>query len=235
RLQVRGEQQDEARVRVVGGRPVHAVPERVAGPRARRAHVRVAVVAVDAPGVEDALQVDELVAGPAEVVHDLALPSVDERLADAPADVVEHLVPRDALPSPAPARPDAAQRIADALGIVHLIEGRRSLGAVAPSASRMRRVALELLDRERLAVDVGEEPAARLAIEADRRDQRVASLDLLGPGDWVVLLPVVPALDGGIAPEASLGLGELPGNRMKRRGSTFGHGCPSSVEPIARP
>jgi hypothetical protein len=64
----------------------------------------VAVVAVDAPGVEDALQVDQLVARPAEVVHHLLLPSLDERLADAPADVVEHLVPRHALPLPAAAR-----------------------------------------------------------------------------------------------------------------------------------
>src|SRR6266446_813947 len=49
--------------------PVSAHPERVAGPRARRAYVGGVVVAVDTPGVEDALQVDQLVAGPAEVIH----------------------------------------------------------------------------------------------------------------------------------------------------------------------
>src|SRR5262245_44548397 len=143
------------------------------------------------------------------MVHDLALPPLDERLADAHADVVEHLVPRDALPAPAAARADAAQRIADSLGVGHLVQRRRALGAVAPAASRVRRVALELLDRERLAVDVGEEPAARLAVEADRRDQGVAPLDLLGPRDRIVLFPVVPALDGRIALEAALGGGEL--------------------------
>src|SRR5262249_665253 len=164
-----------------------------------------------------------------------ALPPRAERLAGPPADVVEHLVPRDALPPPAPARPDAAQRIADPLGIGHLIERRWPLGAVAPAAPRVRRVALELLDRERLAIDVGQEPAGRLAVEAHRWDQRGTPLDLLRPGDRLVLLPVVPALDGRVALEASLGRGKLPGNRVKRRGGTFRHGCPSSVERIARP
>src|SRR5262249_42002952 len=232
--QVRGEQQDEPRVGVVGRRAVHAVPEGVACARARRADVGVAVVAVDAPGVEDALEVDELVAGPAEVVHDLALPSLHQRLPDALPDVVEHLVPRDALPAPSTARADAAQRIADALGIGHLVQRRRAFGAIASAAAGMRRVAFELLDREGLAVDVGEELAARFAVEADRRDQRVAPLDLLGPGDRVVLFPVVPALDGRIALEAALGGGELPGDWMKRRGCTLGHGRPSSAEPTAR-
>src|SRR5438093_10720055 len=102
--QVRGQQQDEARVRVIGRRPVHAVPEGVAGARARRADVRVTVVAVDAPGVKDALEVDELVAGPAQVIHDLLLPALDERSADARAAVVDHLVPSDTLPTSAAAR-----------------------------------------------------------------------------------------------------------------------------------
>src|SRR5262249_57758052 len=130
-LQVRAEHQDEPRVGVVGRWAVHAVPEGVAGPRARRADVGVAVVAVDAPGVEDALEVDELVAGPAEVVHDLALPSLDERLPDAFPDVVEHFVPRDALPAPSTARPDATQRIADALRLAPLAQRRPALRAMA--------------------------------------------------------------------------------------------------------
>ena len=194
-LQVRGQQQDEARVGVIRRGPVHPVPEGVAGARAGRAHVGVAVVAVDAPGVKHALQVDELVAGPAEVVHHFFLPSLDQRLANPAADVVEDLVPRDALPLAAAARALAPQRIENPLRILHLVERGWALGAVAPAAARVHRVALELLDAQRLLIDVGEQPAAGLAVEADRGDQRVAALDLLRPGDGIVLFPVVPALD----------------------------------------
>src|SRR5207302_9191560 len=150
-----GQQPEKARGSVIGRRAGQAVPEGVAGPRARRADVRVAVVAVDAPGVKDALEVDELVAGPAQVIHDLLLPALDERLADARPDVVEHLAPRDTLPAAAAARPDPAQRIRDPLRIGHLVQGRGPLGAVAPAAPGMGGIAFEFLDRERLAVDVG--------------------------------------------------------------------------------
>src|SRR5256712_11816252 len=79
----------------------------------------------------------------------------------------------------------------------------------------MRRFSLELLDPERLLVDVGEEPARGLAVEADRRDQRVAARDLPRPRGRVVLFPVVPALDGWVAPEATLWRRELAGHRMQ--------------------
>src|SRR5262249_61703945 len=101
-------------------------------------------------------------------------------------------------------------------------------------ASGMRRGACDLLDREGLAVDVGEEPTTRFAVEADRRDQRVAPLDLLGPGDRVVLFPVVPALDGRIALEAAFAGGELTGDWRKRPRRTLGHRPPGSAETRAR-
>src|SRR5216117_2748259 len=110
------------------------MPEGVARTGARGAHVRVAVVAVDPPGVQDALQIDELVARAPEVVHDLRAPALDERLPDPGAQVVEHLVPAHALPLPAAPGPDAAQRVPDPLGIVHLVECRGPLCAVASAA-----------------------------------------------------------------------------------------------------
>ena len=80
--------------------------------------------------------------------------------------------------SPAPRAPLRRSGIADALGVVHLVERGRALGAVAPAAARMDGIALELLDAAGVLVDVGEEPARRLAVEADGRDEREAPLDL---------------------------------------------------------
>ena len=105
--------------------------------------------------MHDALVIDELVARAADVIHDLVAPALDERLSDARGDVVERLVPGDALPlTPAP-RPDPLQRMADALGILDLVQGGRSLRAVAATAAGVLRVSLELLDRETVLVHIG--------------------------------------------------------------------------------
>src|SRR4030095_5429135 len=130
----------------------------------------------------------QLVAGAAEVIHDLLRPALDDGLADAAADVVEHLVPGHALPLATAALAHTPQRIANALGVLDRVQRGRALGAVAAAAARVHRVALELLDLQRLLIDVGEQAARRLAVEADRRDERVATLDLLGPGDRIVFL-----------------------------------------------
>ena len=160
---------------------------------------------------------------PPEVIHDFLLAALDERLPDAAGDVVEHLVPRHALPLAAAAVAGPAKRIEDALGVLHLIERGRALRAVAAATARVHRVALELLDLERGLIDVREESARRLAVEADRRDQRVTPLDLARPGNGVVLLPVVPACDGRIRGEPALRLGELASDGMKRLGRGWRH------------
>src|SRR5262249_50320512 len=172
------------------------------------ADVGVAVVAVDPPRVEDALQVDQLVARPAEGGHHLLRPSLDERPADAAGDVVEGLVPRHALPLAARPVALSPERVADARRIVDLVERGRALGAVAAAAAGMNGVALELLDSSRRPVHVGEQAARGLAVEADGRNQAVTTLDLPRPRDGVVLLPVVPALRRRITREA-VGDGKL--------------------------
>src|SRR5439155_1366114 len=80
-------------------------------------------------------------------------------------------VPRDALPLAGATLARAPHRITDALGIVDLVERGRALGAVAAAAAGMDGIALELLDSARGLVDVGEQPARRLAVEADGRNQ----------------------------------------------------------------
>src|SRR5262249_35374671 len=168
----------------------------------------VAVVAVDSPRVEHALQVDQLVARPAQVVHHLLRASLHQRLPDPPRDVVERLVPCDALPLAAAALAGTSHRIADALGIGDLGERGRPLGAVAAAAAGVDGVAFEFLDSSRRPVHVGEQAAGRLAVEADGRNQAVTALDLPWPRDGVVLLPIVPALRRRITGEA-FGDGQL--------------------------
>src|SRR5262249_26454076 len=111
RLQMRGQQENEARAAVVGRRSVEPVPEGIAGAGGGGADGGMAVVAVDAPGVKDALEIDELVTGTAQVIHDLLVPSLHEGGADAPPDVVQHLVPGDTLPLAVPSRADATKRV----------------------------------------------------------------------------------------------------------------------------
>src|SRR5262245_33017463 len=192
------------------------MPEGVAGAGGGGADVGMAVVAVDAPGVEDALKIDELVPGTAQVIHDLLVPSLHECGADAPRDVVQHLVPGDALPLAVPARADAAKRVEDAFGILHLVQGRGPLGAVSAAAARMPGVALELPDIEVLLVHVSEKPAGCLAVEADGRHQRVAPGHAARPSPGVELFPVAPAIDGGIAIETAGRRIEVARVRVKR-------------------
>src|SRR5262245_21082368 len=182
---------------------VETAPERVARPGRGRAHVGVRVVPVDPPGVHDALVVNELVAGPADVVHDLVAAALLERLPDARGDVVERLVPADALPlAPAPG-PNALHRVAKALGILDLVQGVRPLRAVPAAAARVLGVPLELLNRQAVLVDVGQQPAGSLAVEADGGNQPKPAANAPRPGLRVVLLPVLPALDGWVACEAA--------------------------------
>ena len=90
------------------------------------------------------------------------------------ANVGERLVPRHLLP---PARSTIAvslERIQDPVGILQLIRGDDSLRAGPAAAARVERVALDFPDRQVLLVDVSEDAARRLAVEADARDDPVA-------------------------------------------------------------
>jgi uncharacterized protein YigA (DUF484 family) len=193
RLEVAREQQDELRVFVVGRRAVRAGPQRIAQARGAAAHVGVAVVAVDAPALQHAIHV-AVVTRAADVVHDLGLAPFDECAPNLRRERVEHVVPAHALPLARAARTNALHRVEHAAGVLYLIERRRSLGAVAAARAGVERVALELLDREVLLVDVGHEPARGLAVEARRRHEHVALLLAPRPRLGVQELDMVPRL-----------------------------------------
>src|SRR5262249_9036919 len=150
-LQVRRDEQDALRVRVVRAWSIHPHPERVTGPRARRADIRVAVVSIDAPRGEHALRVS-VFTGAADVIHGLVRLACLERAANAVGEVVERFVPRHALPFSLAPLSNASQRKEDALGIGDLVEGRRAFRAISPAAARMVRIALELADVFRLLI-----------------------------------------------------------------------------------
>ena len=204
RLQVARDQQDDLGVGVVRRGPVVAAPQRVAEPGTGRADVRVAVVAVHPPGQQEALR-EAVLTGPADVVDDLVLAVLDDRRPDPSRDVVERVVPADPLPVAAAALPGATQRIQDALGVVDLVDRGRPLGAVATARSRVGRVALELLDRHVRLVDVGQQPAGRLAVEARGGHEHVLVRHLARVRLRVVLHVVVPVGDRREVAQAFVG------------------------------
>src|SRR5258708_30864379 len=134
-FEMRTQQQNKTRICIIGRRTVQPMPERVSGPRARRADVGVTVVAVNSPGVQHALVVNELVAGTAHVVHDFVLAIFLKRTADPSAKFVEHGVPGHALPFSFTALARTPQRIKDTFRVIYLIDGCRSLRAIAATAS----------------------------------------------------------------------------------------------------
>ena len=225
-LQVGAQQQHEAGVGVVGGRAVDAAPERVAGAGPRGADVGMAVVGVDAPGVHDALVVEELVAGPPHVVHDLVAPSLHQGLADPSGQVVQRFVPAHPLPPAAAPGPHALHGVEYALGVIHLVDRGRALGAVPAAAPGVLRVALELADLQGLLVHVGQQTARGLAVEADGGDQVVAPFHPFGPRGRVVLGPVGPAFPGREAAESFGRRLQVGGVGAQRLHVVLHRGCP---------
>src|SRR5262249_32889738 len=114
-------------------------------------------------------------------------------------DVVERRVPRDPLPLAAAARPHALERMADPLGVFHLVQRGRPLRAVPAAAAGVLGIPLELLELARLAVGVSQEPAPRLAVEAAGRERGAAPPPLPGRRGRAVLPPVAPRGGGGKA------------------------------------
>ena len=218
-----GNQQDHPRVGVVGAGPVEAAPERVAQAGAGRTDVGVAVVAVHAPGADAAVGVAVL-AGPPHVVDDAVAAALPARPHPA-GDVGQRLFPAHPFPLALPAAAHPLQRIENALRVIGLVVGGRAFGAVAPAAARMHRVALELLDLQRLPVHIGEQTAGRLAVETDRGDQHVAPGDPLRPEFAVPFHPVVPLGGGRVLAHAPVGVmhhGHVHRLRLHRRRAETG-------------
>src|SRR5262245_54831910 len=164
------ERENETRIRVVRRRPVVTPPQRVAQPRPRRADVCMAVMAIDAPGAENTVN-KAFRTRSADVIDDFMAAILLQRLADASTDVGQGLVPTHRFPLAIPALPDALHWREDAIRVVDLIDGGRSLRTVFPAAARMGGIAFELANSAGLFVDVGQQAASALAVETSRRDE----------------------------------------------------------------
>ncbi len=164
------------------------------------------VVPVDPPALQHALHVTVVPRAP-HVVHDLLASPLPDRSSDPRAEGLEHFVPGRALPLVRAAPALALHRVEHPVFGLELVHYRHALGTEAPAACGVHGVALDLADLTGLFVDVGEQAAGRLAVEADRRDEPVVALGLLGPGPRIVLDPVRPAVCRRIG--AELGPGSL--------------------------
>ena len=105
---------------------------------------------------------------------------------------VERLVPRHPLPLALAALAVAPQRIEDPIRILELVRRDDALGAGAAAAARVQRIAFDLADGQLLLVDVGEDAAGRLAVEADARNDPVVPAVLLRPARRLEVDVVVP-------------------------------------------
>jgi hypothetical protein len=162
----------------------------------------VAVVAVEAPGLQHAVGV-AVFARPADVIHDFVPPVFDNRPADALADIGERFVPRHLPPLAGSALAVAAERVEDSIGIFELVGCDDAFRARAPATARMERVALDLADGELFLVDIGQDPARRFAVEADARDNPVVPPILLRPARRLEVDEVVPGRRIGVRSERS--------------------------------
>src|SRR4051794_22956905 len=82
---------------MVRGRAIIALPYRVAKSSTCRTYIRVRIVSVDAPRLQNSVD-ETLVSGPANVIDDLVTRVLLQGFADPGRDVVEGLIPRDLLP-----------------------------------------------------------------------------------------------------------------------------------------
>ncbi len=147
--------------------------------------------------------------GTPDVIHDLVFAIFGKRESNASGQIVEDVIPGHPLPLPFAALARPSQRIKDALRVIHLIDGRRPLGAVAPPAAGVRGIPLKLVNAVLFLIHPGKKPAGRLAVETDGGDQRVMLLNLARPLTGVVFSPVIPPVGGRKAGEAFLWIFEV--------------------------
>ena len=120
---------------------------------------------IDTPGGEDTLS-ETVLTWPADVVHNLVPPVFDDGIAYAPSQFIQHFVPTYLGPFSFTAFSSAFERVKYAIGILDLIKRCGTFRAIAPARSGMLGVTFKLLYLASSLVDIGQESARRLAVEA---------------------------------------------------------------------
>ena len=123
-----------------------------------------------------------ILAGSADVVHDLVATFFNDCFSDSCRDRIERFIPGGAFPLSFAAFARPFQWIKDAIWISYLVKCCRTFGAVATARTGVFRIALEL----------GKQTARRFAVEAGGGNEGVASFYTLGPGLGIEFGPIVP-------------------------------------------
>src|SRR5262245_8866505 len=184
---------------MIGRRSIDARPERISCAGSGGANIGVAVMPIYSPGVKNPLVIKQLMARPADVIHDLVAPVLFQSFTHPCRDVVENFVPAHALPFSLSSLSHPLQGITNPLGIGDLIESRRPLCTVASTAAGMFGIAFESPDAHRFLVDETDKTARRLAVKTDRRNNLIMLLDFSGPMRRIVFDPIIPLLHRWIA------------------------------------
>ena len=144
-FKVGGNKKDHLGVSEIGRWPVEAHPCGVAHSGPARTNIGVAVMAVNAPRVQDPFHVTVVAHAP-HVVHDFVFAFFPKGFANAVAYFVEGLIPGDLFPEALTSCPDPFHRMQNAFRVFDLVNGGWAFGAVTPPASRVYWVAFELGD-----------------------------------------------------------------------------------------
>src|SRR5579875_70691 len=151
-----------------------------------------AVMAVNAPGLKHALDV-AFIARSADVIDHFIATAFLECPADTAGDEGQRLRPIDRLPFPFAAWANAPQRLKDAVGIVNLIDRRRTFGTEPAPTAWMQGIALEFADYICLFIYISKQAAGRFAVEAGRGNQPIVPLHTsVRPAPRLNLYPVIP-------------------------------------------
>src|SRR5205814_2248833 len=158
-------------------------------------NIRVRVVTVNSPRRENSFR-ESIFARPPNVIHDLIAAIFDNRFPNSRCNIIEHFIPTNPLPFSFPAFPASLQRIKNPIRISNLIQRRRPFRTIPPARSRIFRIAFKFLNLVRVFVDVSEQPARRLAVEARRWHELITPFLPPRPRLRIQLSPIIPALFG---------------------------------------
>src|SRR3989337_1912955 len=113
------------------------------------------VVPIHAPGLNDAVGIS-IFARAADVI-DNPIAAAGAGLAHLLRDFIECLFPGNAFPLAFAAFAHALKRIQNPFGVIDLVMGRRTFGAVSSAAAWVDRIAFEFANLKRVFVHVGEQ------------------------------------------------------------------------------
>src|SRR4029079_3354116 len=94
RFQVRRNEKNELRIRVIGAGPIVGMPNRITEPGAGGANVRMTVMPIDAPGLQNSLDV-AFIARPPNMINDLVATIFFQGFADAGRNQFNRFLPSD--------------------------------------------------------------------------------------------------------------------------------------------